>query len=258
MKLLRKYAPFTVGFMILNLLFVSCGPSATLDATPSAKYSGEEIFRGLFFFQNDIANNIPQLQQVALKINETRAENAEVDQYLQKVADLATDHIKAYYPTYFVELQNAMYSRDYYQIQEKLALSGKLIEQAVLTSEEYAGIYAVGQQIGQDSEMVAKIQALDLTQEADQRKLEKMLATLDDIEQVDSKAAFFAAVVAAVYLLAGAVNTVVAAYYVIAAAAVIVELAVIGTDEIRNLSSGDIGLSDELLVAEISQFFSGE
>ena len=74
------------------------------------------------------------------------------------------------------------------------------------------------------------------------------------METIETKAAFFAAVLAAVYLVAGAVNTVVAAYYVVAAAAVVTELAVWDVFEESNLQAGN--LSDELLVVELSNYFS--
>ena len=87
MKVLRKYAPFLAIVMCFSLLFVSCSPVAgPASNNLNAKYSGEEIFQGLFFFQNDIATSIPQLNQVATKINDARAQNAEADLYLNNLA----------------------------------------------------------------------------------------------------------------------------------------------------------------------------
>ncbi len=255
MKVLRKYAPFLAIVMCFSLLFVSCSPVAgPASNNLNAKYSGEEIFQGLFFFQNDIATSIPQLNQVATKINDARAQNAEADLYLNNLAVETTDYINAQYPNFFAELQATMYGGDYYEIQEKITLSSKLIEQAILSSEDYAKIYAVGQEISKDADLVAEIQTLDMTKEEDQQRLEQLLAGVKGMETIETKAAFFAAVLAAVYLVAGAVNTVVAAYYVVAAAAVVTELAVWDVFEESNLQAGN--LSDELLVVELSNYFS--
>jgi SdpC family antimicrobial peptide len=243
--------------MILSMLAVSCsqytGVSSPMAAT--ARYSGEQIFQGLFFFQNEIADQVTQLKEVSAKINQARANDPEVDKYLNGLAAMTTDYINTNYPTFFADLQTTMYSGDYYRMEQAMKQSTQMIEQAILTSDEYSSIYAVGKKVGQDPKLMAEVQALDLTTAEGAKQLELLLANVEGIEQVDSKAVGLVAVVAGFYLLAAAVNTVVAAYYVIAAAAVVTKLAIW---DVMEANRTDDGLTDEQLVAELGDLFHVE
>jgi len=249
--------------MAFSLMMVSCTPNSGISSNVpinskslNANYSGQQIFEGLFFFQNDLPSQVSQLREIADKVNEARAQNPEADQYMQELAAMTTDYINANYPHFFEDMKATMYSGDYYRIDQVMKQSSKLIEQAILTSEEYGPIYAIGKKVGEDPELVAEIQALDLTNEKDVKKLELLLANVDGIQDVDPKAVGVVAVVAGFYLLAAAVNTVVAAYYVIAAAAVVTKLAL--WDVFRADTSEGSELSDEFLVAELGALFSKE
>lgn len=258
MKSLRMYAPLAAIVLGLNLLFVSCAPTANDTASISAKYSGEEIFRGLFFCQHGIADNIPQLSVAAAEINMLRANNKEVDQYLSSLATTTIDYINSHYPNFFDELQMAMYNGDYYQIQEKLNLSGKIIEQAILSSEEFAAMHSIGKEIIENAELTAKIRALDLTQEADQKQLEKILATIDGIKEMNAKARG----VAIAFTTAVAVHTVVAVNQVLTVTQTFVNATAIMPYFVPCFSGGLQGdnstlLHDELFVVEVSKFFQG-
>jgi SdpC family antimicrobial peptide len=249
--------------MAVSLLVASCTQNAgiTSEAAINAKslnlkYSGQEIFEGLFFFQNDLALQVSQLKEVATKMEETRIQNPETATYISGLAASTSEYINSNYPTFFEDFKAAMYSGDYYRIDQAIKQAGRLIEQAILTSEEYSSLYALGKEIGKDPELIAEIQSLDMTDKEDAEKLEALLANVKGFDEVDSKAVGVAAVVAAVYLVAGAVNTVVAAYYLIAAAAVVTKLAL--WDVFKLGSPEDSELADEMLVAEIGSLFTGE
>lgn len=249
--------------MAISLMVASCTQNAgiTSGATVNAKalnleYSGQEIFEGLFFFQNDLALQVSQLREVAVKIDEARAQNPETATYISGLASSTSAYINSNYPDFFGDFRAAMYSGDYYRIDQAIKQAGRLVEQAILTSDEYSSLYALGQEIGKDPDLIAQIQSLDLTNEGDAKKLEALLANVKGFDEIDSKAVGVAAIVAAVYLVAGAVNTVVAAYYLIAAAAVITKLALWDVFELG--SPEDSELADEMLVAEIGSLFTGE
>ncbi len=209
--------PFFAGSLIICFLFFSCAKdSAMVDSKnkKEAKYSGKDIFNGLFFFQNEISSNITFLKQYNSKIDELKS-NTEVRKELKNISDITTKYIDEKYPTFFSNLQNKIYSGDLYEINKQLNLSAQLIEQALLSNDKYANSVRLGLAIGKDEVLLKKAQALDLSTSNGQKEF-KLLAASSPNKTVDTKKAmFFAAAVAVAYLGAAVVSIAVAAYSVV-------------------------------------------
>lgn len=273
MKTIRKNLPKVSLFMCATLLFFSCeqyemdeiersgelaegtnfGKSTGTDTRESSKYSGEDIFSGLFFFQNDIPANISSLKQVKAEIDEMKGANAEFTASLTELSEISVAYINQKYPGFFSELQRVMYSGNLYEIEAYLNKSVKMIEQSVLSSEKYSAAFIVGNKIENDETLKDQILSLDLTNEEDVARFKKIVADVETVEDVEL--AWVWAVAAAVYMVAAAVSMVVAAYSVVTKAAYwdVFEIAAE-----QALFAEESSISKEVTIAEIGDFFTGK
>ena len=144
------------------ILFTSCEQyeNDTLTTSPEnsiAKFSGEDLFKGLFFFQNDISKNISYLNNVKLEIEKLKNERNKISTSLKELSDISINYINEKYPDFFDELQQTMYSGNLYDIEKGLNKSVKLIEQAILSSNKFSKSFIVGQKIYNKPELKDKM-----------------------------------------------------------------------------------------------------
>lgn len=226
------------------------GKSMETD-TESTEYNGEDIFSGLFFFQNDIPANISSLKPVKAEIDELKDVNVEFTNSLAELSEISVTYINQKYPGFFSELQRVMYGGNLYEIESYLNKSVKMIEQAVLSSEKYSGAFIVGSKIENDETLKDQILSLDLANEEDVARFKQIVADVETVEDVEL--AWVWAVVAAVYMVAGAVSMVVAAYSVVTKAAY---WDVLSSPAEKALFAEESSISKEVTVAEIGNFFT--
>lgn len=203
--------------LIICFLFFSCAKEGVISESKNkkeSKYSGVDIFKGLFFFQNGISTSISFLKEYNEKIDGLTS-SSEVRAELKNISDITAKYIDEKYPTFFSDLQEKIYSGDLFEINKQLNLSAQLIEQALLSNDNYANSVRVGLAIGQDKVLLKKAQSLDLST-LDGQKEFKLIAGSNPNKTVNTKKAmFFAAALAVAYLGAAVVSIAVAAYSVV-------------------------------------------
>lgn len=197
--------------MSFLILFASCNQydDSIVNYTQVSKHSGEEIFKGLFFFQNDIAQQIPTIKGVWDELGDLKSNN-EVISSLKEMSEISVNFINKNYPHFFNKMQTTMYSGNLFEIEKLLNTSGEIIEQAALTSEKFTKAYRVGKQIGNDQELINKILKLDLNNPKDVAKFKNILSSQNNVADINFSPVW--AVALAVYIVVGAVSFVVAAY----------------------------------------------
>jgi SdpC family antimicrobial peptide len=245
--------------MASTMLFFSCSQydndldSLNLELENSVKYSGEEIFKGLFFFQNDITKNISHLEGIKTEIESIKNDRNEVVKSLEELSEISVSYINEKYPFFFNKLQTAMYSGNLYEIESSLNKSVKMIEQATLTSDKYSQAFLIGEKIQNNPELKNQILKLDLNNENDVKKFRDLVSQISNIDEVGTnKAIFFAGAAAVFYIVAAAVSFVVAAYSVITKAAYW-DITKVSSDA---LISENSSVTKEVIIAEISTFFN--
>jgi len=187
-------------------------------------------------------------------INEIRLENEEVEIHLKEISDLTTSFINKKYPDFFSNLKVVMESDNYFEIEKIMNTSSKMIEQAIFSSDKFSGLYKISKKIREDESLMNEILELDMTTEKGIKQLTSLLSSLEEFDSIDNKGVCVVVLVALVYLAAAAVNTVLVAYYAVAAAAVVVTVAFwIGNDKNSEVNYGK--LSNELLIADLGEFF---
>ncbi|MBW2963069.1 hypothetical protein [Mesonia aestuariivivens] len=155
-KFVNPYLSMTMAILIL---FVSCtqyDEDVTQKAISEeandlmkrgANYTGEDIFRGIFFLEGKFVNQIPSLYNAKVE-RDIIIENPMFvssypelsEQYLNQEAGLENDSlvlkIRELNPNIFAELKSSILSKDPYKVKDKLEDCALLLKSALLTNEK--------------------------------------------------------------------------------------------------------------------------
>jgi SdpC family antimicrobial peptide len=155
-KFVNPYLSMTMAVLIL---FVSCtqydedvsqkaiSEEANDLMKRGANYTGEDIFRGIFFLEGKFVNEIPSLYNAKVE-RDIIIENPMFvssypelsEQYLNQEAGLENDSlvlkIRELNPNIFTELKSSILSKDPYKVKDKLEDCALLLKSALLTNEK--------------------------------------------------------------------------------------------------------------------------
>src|SRR5574343_382868 len=167
MKKFRQLSqnPLVILFLIFNFIYVNANRTEIVVDQFKSKHlqkSGEEIFKGLFFLQNDISENVESLKNLKTQIENSKNGNQTLS-YLKNLSQESTSFIKQKYPDFFEKLQKAMYSGNLYEIDNYLKESVILVEQAGLASTKYSGLFTFSNMIKNNETLKNQIVKLDLS-----------------------------------------------------------------------------------------------
>jgi hypothetical protein len=173
MKLFRKAAskPFVVIPLISAMLIFSTSCQQTHD-TQVASYTGEELFRGIFFMQGAVASKITLLKKIKQEYS-FEEDNEVVVQY-NHVINEVIDVMKSKSNNFFHRFKVAIESGDHMKVKGILDESAELVHASLLQAPTVARYY-------QD--------ALDISYELDVEGLINAdgtvnLARMDDIDKI--------------------------------------------------------------------------
>ncbi len=157
---MKKFVnPYLSMTMAILMLFMSCtqydedvtqkviSKEANELMKRGANYTGEDIFRGIFFLEGRFVNEIPSLYNAKVE-RDIIIENPMFvssypelsEQYLNREAGLENDSlvlkIRELNPNIFTELKSSILSKDPYQVKDKLEDCALLLKSALLTNEK--------------------------------------------------------------------------------------------------------------------------
>lgn len=254
MKKFRQLSqnPLVILFLIFNFIYVNANRTEIVVDQFKSKHlqkSGEEIFKGLFFLQNDISENVESLKNLKTQIENSKNGNQTLS-YLKNLSQESTSFIKQKYPDFFEKLQKAMYSGNLYEIDNYLKESVILVEQAGLASTKYSGLFTFSNMIKNNETLKNQIVKLDLSNPKDSQTLKNILnefSVKENFTQLCAVAGAFCVF----YAIAAAVSIAVAAYSVVTKMAY--------WDPTESLTGANIEpakqLSKDLLVNQIDNYF---
>jgi hypothetical protein len=130
-----------IKMKIIKLIFALCFVLSIFSCSKSIsdynkpKYTGEELFRGLFLFQGDIPKSIPTFSKIAEGLNKMdlkrkHEQDMFADEIVVKMNQIA--------PNYFSELSTAIESKDNYKVDEIMGKGAKLIQVALAQTKEFS------------------------------------------------------------------------------------------------------------------------
>lgn len=252
-KNVRKIASrwyITMPLSLMMLVFTtSCG-SGALGEEEVQNYSGEELFKSIFFATGDLANQLSsQKAQHDVYLSLDSDTRQEVD---LKIGELM-DHIKTVDPSFFEDFKTNMYTKNHQKIKASIEDASKLIYDGL--KEVFPEIETFTQQVAKDIENGV----ITTDGELDENKLELRKAEYESllnnniISGNGRTEACSLAVVCVVYFALAAHNTVAVTALAAVALAAALWVGVTVPEEITAERSSDSDpLQFEIMVNEIS------
>ncbi|TGE29606.1 hypothetical protein [Hymenobacter metallicola] len=131
-------------------------PETAVATTKAEDYTGEELYRGIFFFEGEVAAKIPAFDSYRATIRKTEAQHPEMTAVRQRNIDAMVQAARSLDPTYFAKLKQAIQSQDFQQIRQVIK-QGSTLNEAItlnsLTSPTQKQVYQRRKQVLQKLDM---------------------------------------------------------------------------------------------------------
>lgn len=191
-------------------------PKSNLGLKSASVYTGEEIFEGVFFLQNDIADNVSSLSTLKTKINNL-PKGQGMKLQMSDMSQYCVNYINAEYPGYFQQFKADITSGDMYVIESSLENAGQMIFQSWLSHPKYSKIIPALIRLENSPDLKHDFENLDLTNEKDihEFKAKMLMLGVGNGNGTNPNETIFVAVVAVAYAFALAVSIAAAAYSVV-------------------------------------------
>lgn len=255
MKTIRKYIRKFSITMSLCVLLVSCSQYEEINSSNDnltsnllrngKTYTGVEMFKGIYFLQNDIADNISHLSTIKEMIEDEQS--IAIQTSLRDLSEISVVFINNNYPTFFNDFKTKLESDNLYEIDLIIDFGAKLIEQSALASNEYRGAFLFNEKIQSDENLRTQVENLDLSTQAGIDELNQILLDNSNGGQVGNIWSFVFYAVAVVISIVAALYSV---YYKVAYWGPKVK----STGIHRN--GQNIDIDRETYIAELGTFFS--
>ncbi|QDH78004.1 hypothetical protein FKX85_02710 [Echinicola soli] len=236
-----------------------CQSTFEEEANLKKDYSGEGLFRGIFFMEGEIGERIDLFRKLGQKVQ--LGENKEAIEQLSSVADEVVSIIKEDDSTFFKSFKDEIESGDYFRVESILNESTSMLHRALLASS-ISGYYTQSLDIAQELEtegIIGKDGKVDFSQ-LDKLVKSKMMG--DEVESTSSRLMCCSAFVAC-WIYVAAIHGAAVAVYAAVESVVAVHAAVFfwttaytpGEGE-RILASNAYNLQKELMIDEITTKFA--
>lgn len=243
---------------MLVFIAVSCYQDSEIA---KQDYSGEELFRGIFFLQGDVVNNLESLKPRSNQLEVAQKANPESQEFFDELVDEIVMQIKLLDPEYFTNFKSQMASKNYYSMELALSNGTKMIKAAGLKSDKISGVFRLMVEIenkGVDFEN-EEFKTLDLEKPENVEKLKSILKKDYSIDLDDEQynvACVPVAAVCVVYAAAAVVSIAAVAYTAVAAVNAAAWVTVYAWVELWGSTNfeNDVAFND-ILVKEIAALF---
>ncbi|ASE63003.1 antimicrobial peptide, SdpC family [Chryseobacterium indologenes] len=228
MKKIRKISenPIAIAFILFNFIFVSCNRDEIVENRSQqqlqpkeivgknfykrSKKTGEEILRGIFFFQNEISDNVGFLRDFKQDIQKHN-DYIQTEKSLNDMSDVTIQYIKGTNPEFLNELQKVFYSNNLFEINQKLDESVNLLTKALESSNKYSNAIQFGYKVQSDEKLRGFISSVDLSTKEGQSQLKSFLTQNPEYKimqdsSVDAALPIFVGAAAVAYAVAAVVS----------------------------------------------------
>ena len=124
-----KRLTYALFFLLIGLVaFQSCSNEGeTLSESAALGPSGEELFRGIFLMDGDVAQQIKSYEAVNAHLEDLKAKDAQLAGQFAEANDKLVRGVQELSPTYFDDLQKAISSKQFNDIEEELEKGALLV-----------------------------------------------------------------------------------------------------------------------------------
>ena len=191
----------TACYIDIYIIIANCSQD---DGVAKKDYSGEEIFRGIFFLQGDVVNHLESLHADLNKLKATQKANPESIEYFESFVNEIVTQINLLDPDYFDSFKSQLESNNYYSIELALSNGTRMIKAAGLKSKELSGVFRLMLEIENKKVDFESdhIKQLDFNNQEDIAKLKSILKndySIDLDEEEYSVACSLAIAICVVY-----------------------------------------------------------
>ncbi len=258
MKKIREIAqnPILIGLLLFNFVFVSCNRDEIIKDQIEqniSRKSGEEIVKGLFFFQNDISDKIEFISDFKENIKSNKNYYQTIEE-LKSMSEFSIKYIKKNNPNFLKSFQNAMYSGNYYDINNKMNECVKLLSESLQNSSKYSNSIKYVNKIKDNVKFQKFIKETDLSSNEGKEKLSRFINENPDLQYTgnDVGVPIVWGAVAIVYVAVLAVSMAAALY------SVYVKAAYWSLESNPFQNSSENSITKEFAVKEIANYFKNE
>lgn len=275
MKKIRRISenPIAISLVLFNFIFVSCNQDEFVENSGQEQLhkketitksstnrqgikTGEEIIRGIFFFQNEISDEVGFLHDFKQDIQK-HSNYYETEKSMKEMSDVTIDYIKANNPEFLNELQRAFYSNNLYEIDKKLDECVDLLTKALESSDKYSKAIEFGYKVQNDEKLKTFISSVDLSTEAGQSQLSTFLNENPEYKimadnSVNAAIPIFVGAAAVAYAVAAVVSIAAVLYSVYYKAAYWPKKG-LSFEEMYKQNT----LTREYVIAELTNYFQG-
>ncbi len=210
----KKIIGFAVLIPLLSLFIIfGCQNDGNDQNTAQLNYSGEEIFRGIFFSQGDLPNHIDALKANHEQSEAAMAANKNVKEFKLDFSKEIIKEINTLDPNYFSQFKKQMESKNYFAMQLAISNALKMIKAGGYRSK-YSGYFKLSDKLeSKKADFTSKeFQNIDINTPDGITKYKSLIKDKYDIN-VDDDEYKVACSFCVVYLVAGAINTVAMFHY---------------------------------------------
>lgn len=161
----------------ITLLF-SCQNNQGNELVEQNEYTGEELFKGIYFLTGDFASKLPVMSVSVKSVKNIREAKPDEAKYADDFIEDLIVNIKAIDSDYFNNFKYHLLSEDLYTISDAITSGREIIKAAGYRSSNYQDAFRLADDISQaginfESE---KIQNLDLNNTEDAQQFVQILA----------------------------------------------------------------------------------
>lgn len=109
-------------------------------------FSGEDIFRAIFFFQGEIVESLPSLQKNKETIQATFNVNPDAELVYEEFTNQIIEKVKVIDPNYFIKFKSKISSENLYQIEEVINSAKNIIKDAGYLTD-YKSIFKLSDEL---------------------------------------------------------------------------------------------------------------
>ncbi|TGE16822.1 hypothetical protein [Hymenobacter elongatus] len=163
-NIINSASPAVLGLLLGGAAVVSScskeeqvAPGTATAATKAENYTGEALYRGIFFFDGEVATKIPAFDSYRLTIGKGLAQNPTLATVRRRNIDAMVSAARRLDPTYFDRLKQAIASQDFQRVKDAIK-QGTTLNEAVT-------LHALTSQTEKDAYLERKkiLRTLDMT-----------------------------------------------------------------------------------------------
>lgn len=188
-KIIYKHRKILRALIALPLLvfFISygCQTNGNEKNTSQMNYSGEEIFKGIFFLQGPLPNKIEALKSEYEKSKASMATNKEVGEFQLEFSKEIIKSINTLDPSFFKQFKEQMESKNYYAVQLAVANASKMLKAGGYNSK-YSNLFKLSDELeSKKADLPNEFKDFDINSPQGLAKYKSLMKTKYDIDLDD-------------------------------------------------------------------------